>query len=51
MESQSYLFLEMTPRRKYGEGEEEKFTSITALVFLQCVINYIYAFVISIVEK
>ena len=37
-------------RGKYGEGEEEeKFTSITALVFFQCVVNYIYAFVMSFV--
>ena len=51
MEGQSSRFLEITPRGKYGEREKEKFTSITALVFFQCVVNYIYAFVMSFVEK
>ena len=35
----------------YGEGEREKFTSITALVFFKCVVNYIYTFVMSFVDK
>jgi hypothetical protein len=51
MEGQSFLFLEITHRGKYGEREKKKFTSITALVFFQSVVNYIYAFVMSFVEK
>jgi len=44
------ILQERITRGKYGEGEEEeKFTSITALVFFQCVVNYIYAFVMSFV--
>jgi len=44
------ILQEKITRGKYGEGEEEeKFTSITALVFFQCVVNYIYAFVMSFV--
>jgi len=46
------ILQERITRGKYGEGEEEeKFTSITALVFFQCVVNYIYAFVMSFVFK
>jgi len=40
------ILQERITRGKYGE---EKFTSITALVFFQCVVNYIYAFVMSFV--
>merc|ERR1719186_797236 len=44
------ILQERITRGKYGEGEqEEKFTSITALVFFQCVVNYLYAFVMSFV--
>ncbi len=35
-------------RGKYGEGEnEERFTYHMALVFVQCVVNYIYAVIMS----
>ena len=31
------------------EGEEERFTAITALVFFQCAVNYVYALIMSFV--
>ena len=31
------------------EGQEERFTAITALVFFQCAVNYIYALIMSFV--
>ena len=35
-------------RGKYVyEGKEERFTTITALVFFQCVVNYLYAFIMA----
>ena len=35
-------------RGKYvHDGKEERFTTITALVFFQCVVNYLYAFIMS----
>ena len=35
-------------RGKYVfEGKEERFTTITALVFFQCAVNYIYALIMS----
>jgi len=44
------ILQERITRGKYGEGDfEEKFTTITALVFFQCVVNYIYAFIMSLV--
>ena len=35
-------------RGKYGEGKQtERFTFTLALVFVQCVVNYIYAIIVS----
>ena len=37
-------------RGKYVfEGKEERFTAITALVFFQCAVNYLYALIMSFV--
>lgn len=42
------ILQEKITRGKYGDGEtEEKFTYILALVWAQCVVNYIYALVMS----
>jgi len=42
------ILQEKITRGKYGEGEtEEKFTCILALVWAQCVVNYLYAVVMS----
>ena len=41
-------FLSFSTRGKYVyEAAEERFTCITALVFFQCVVNYLYAFIMS----
>jgi len=42
------ILQEKITRGNYGEGEtEEKFTYILALVWAQCVVNYLYALVMS----
>jgi len=42
------ILQEKITRGKYGDGEtEEKFTFILALVWAQCVVNYVYALVMS----
>ena len=51
----TFLFLEIClsivafrTRGKYvHDGKEERFTTITALVFFQCVVNYLYAYIMS----
>jgi len=42
------IIQEKITRGKYVfEGKEERFTAITALVFFQCAVNYIYALIMS----
>lgn len=42
------ILQEKITRGKYVyEGKEERFTTITALVFFQCVVNYLYAFIMA----
>jgi len=44
------IIQERITRVKYGEGDkEEKFNTMSALVFFQCVVNYIFAFILSLV--
>jgi len=44
------ILQEKITRGKYVyEGKEERFSAITALVFFQCVVNYLYAFIMSFV--
>ena len=44
------ILQERITRRKYGEGEyEENFSAITALVFFLCVVNYLYAFIVTLI--